>query len=67
METCGYMEITFINPGVDYMVQQIMEFQTEGETKFWSEPLYHFYPQLNKEYAASLSFQIGRASCRERV
>lgn len=50
------MEITFINPGVDYMVQQIMEFQTEGETKFWSEPLYHFYPQLNKEYAASLSF-----------
>ncbi len=38
------MEVTFINPGVDCMIQSIMRFQTEGETGFWSEPLYHFYP-----------------------
>lgn len=50
------MEVTFVNPGVDYMIQQIMEFQTEGESAFWSEPLYHFYPQLDKAYAASLPF-----------
>ena len=48
------MEVTFINPGVDYMIQSIMHFQTEGEAEFWSEPLYHFYPQLDKAYAISL-------------
>ena len=48
------MEVTFINPGVDYMIQSIMHFQAEGEAEFWSEPLYHFYPQLDKAYAISL-------------
>lgn len=50
------MEITFINPGVDYMLHQIMEFQSEDETAFWSDSLYHFFPQLDKAYAASLPF-----------
>ena len=50
------MEITFVNPGVDYMIQRIMAFQSEDESAFWSEPLYHFYPQLDKAYAASLPF-----------
>ena len=48
------MEVTFINPGVDYMIQSIMHFQAEGEAEFWSEPLYHFYPQLDRTFAASL-------------
>ena len=30
------MNIEFINPGVDYMLQRIMDFQTEGESEFWS-------------------------------
>lgn len=50
------MEITFVNPGRDYMIRRIMEFQTEGESAFWSAPLYHFYPQLDKAYAVSLPF-----------
>ena len=50
------MEVTFVNPGIDYMISQIMEFQAEDESAFWSEPLYHFYPQLDKAYAASLPF-----------
>ncbi len=50
------MNIEFINPGVDYMIDRIMDFQTEAESTFWSEPLYHFYPQLDKAYAASLPF-----------
>lgn len=50
------MEVTFINPGVDAMIEKIMAFQTEDETPFWSEPLYHFYPQLDKTYATSLPF-----------
>ncbi len=50
------MEVTFVNPGVDYMIQAIMAFQTEDESTFWAEPLYHFYPQLDKTYAISLPF-----------
>ena len=50
------MNLTFMNPGLDYMLQSIMEFQNEGETDFWTEPLYHFYPQLDKAYAKRLTF-----------
>ena len=50
------MNIKFINPGVDYMIQRILDFQTEAESCFWTEPLYHFYPQLDKAYATSLPF-----------
>lgn len=55
------MNITFVNPGVDYMMQRIMSFQMEEESSFWSEPLYHFYPQLDKAYAASLPFSERKA------
>lgn len=48
------MEVTFVNPGAEYMIQQIM--QTENDSAFWSEPLYYFYPQLDKSYAKSLPF-----------
>lgn len=50
------MELTFFNPGVEYMIQRIMDFQTEDESAFWTKPLYHFYPQLDKVYASSLPF-----------
>ena len=29
------MEVTFVNPGVAYMIQAIMAFQTEDESAFW--------------------------------
>jgi hypothetical protein len=48
------MDITFVNPGVDYMIRNIMELQTDETAAFWSEPLYSFYPQLDKDYAKSL-------------
>ena len=48
------MEVTFLNPGFDEILASIMEFQAEGENSFWSEPLYHFYPQLDRAYAESL-------------
>ena len=50
------MEVTFVNPGVDYMIERIMAFQTEDESAFWSAPLYYFYPQLDKDYATNLPF-----------
>ena len=48
------MNVTFVNPGVDYMVDRILDFQTEGEVAFWAEPLFYFYPQLDKDHADSL-------------
>lgn len=60
------MEVTFMNPGVDYMIQRIMDFQSEDESMFWSEPLYHFYPQLDKAYAAGLPF-LERRSYIEQI
>ena len=50
------MDLIFINPGFDYMIDRIMAFQTEESTAFWSEPLFHFFPQLDREYAESLNF-----------
>jgi len=51
------MNLTFINPGKEYMISSVMLFQTDEETAFWSEPLFHFYPQLDREKAGALSFQ----------
>lgn len=51
------MELQFINPGFEYMINKIMEFQSEETTAFWSEPLYQFYPDLNKQYAYSLCLE----------
>lgn len=50
------MEVRFVNPGIDHMIESILAFQTEEESGFWSDPLYHFYPQLNRDYALSLPF-----------
>ena len=50
------MNIEFVNPGIDYMINRIMEFQTEDEAAFWAEPLYHFYPKLDRGYADQLMF-----------
>ena len=31
------MEVTFINPGIDYMIQSIMHFQAEGVCQLQKE------------------------------
>lgn len=51
------MELTFVNPGVDQMIREIMAFQTEGEAAFWLTPLFAFYPQIDKEYAEKLTYE----------
>jgi len=50
------MHLTFKNPGIDYMLDSIMEFQSDELTPFWFDSLYYFYPQLDKQYSKSLSF-----------
>ena len=50
------MDLTFIDPGFEYMIHGIMAFQTEATTSFWSAPLFQFYPRLDQKYADSLCF-----------
>ena len=50
------MELHVIIPDFEVMFSQIMDFQTEETSPFWSKPLFHFYPQLDEPYALSLSF-----------
>lgn len=51
------MELQIKNPGIDYMIERVMDFQSDDTTDFWTDPLYHFYPQLDREYATSLSLE----------
>ena len=49
------MDIKFIKPDVDYMVQSIMAFQTEKETEFWIIPPL-FYKNLKEHNAAVANY-----------
>ena len=48
------MRVKFENPGLGYMLESIMAFQKEDSSFFWSEPLFYFYPQLDKAYVSTL-------------
>lgn len=43
------MKITYKNPGFEYSLDSISMFQSEEETSFWTDSLFYFYPQLEKE------------------
>lgn len=55
------MELQVRNPGVDYMIERVLDFQSEDTSDFWSAPLYHFYSQLDRNYAAALPWQERKA------
>ena len=42
------MHITYRNPGYEHSIESIMLFQTDEQTPFWSDPILHFYPQIDK-------------------
>lgn len=48
------MEVRFVDPGAAYMIESILAFQGDEQSDFWAKPLYHFYPQLDRTYAAGL-------------
>ena len=43
------MNITYKNPGFSHSIESISLFLTGEETPFWSEPILHFYPQVDKQ------------------
>ena len=48
------MNITFRDPGGDHSVESISLFLSGSETPFWSEPILHFYPQLDRHMLTRL-------------
>lgn len=48
------MNITFFNPGFAHSIDSILLFQADGETPYWSDSLFYFYPQLSKEAFGAL-------------
>lgn len=42
------MNITYKNPGYAHSIDSILLFLTGDETPFWSGPILHFYPQVDK-------------------
>ena len=55
------MDLQIRNPGFDYMIKTIMDFQTKDTSDFWSAPLYHFYPQLDRAHVDKLPPQERKA------
>lgn len=50
------MNITYMNPGYQAMIDSIMLFQTPEETSFWSDSLFYFYPTLDKDIFKMLNY-----------
>ena len=49
------MNIIYKNPGYAHSMDSISLFLTGDETSFWSAPIFHFYPQLDKHTLMSLN------------
>ncbi|MBR5537341.1 MAG: hypothetical protein IKU58_05525 [Clostridia bacterium] len=50
------MNIFYKNPGFEHSIDSIMLFQTEEQTPYWSDSLLYFYPQVDSQTLAKLSF-----------
>lgn len=51
------MKIQYRNPGMQSMIESVLAFQTDGESVYWLDGLYAFYPQIEKNYALSLRWE----------
>lgn len=61
------MHIEFVNPGFEYMLNSIMEFQKDDVSSFWNDSLFYFFKELDKEYAYSLSTERRREYFEEKM
>ena len=46
------MNVTFRNAGFEYSIESILLFQTEDTNSYWSDSLYYFYPEINRNIQA---------------
>lgn len=51
------MKITYVNPGLQAMIDSVMLFQTDHENSYWSDPVFYFYPSLDKALFQTLDLE----------
>ena len=61
------MHIEFVNPGFQYMLDSIMEFQKDNISAFWNDSLFYFFKELDKEYSYSLSIEKRKKYFEEKL
>lgn len=61
------MDIRFTVPDEARQIASILDFQTEDESAFWTEPLFHFYPQLQRERAEKMTHRERMAYIAETM
>lgn len=61
------MKLTFENPGFSHSIHSILLFLEEGENPFWSDPICHFFPQLDKARLFSLDLEGKQAYITETL
>ena len=42
------MDLIYKYPGKEYSINSILEFQRDEQSAFWSEPLFHFFPNIDR-------------------
>lgn len=61
------MHIKFVNPGFEYMLDSIMEFQKDDSASFWNDSLFYFFKELDKDHAYSLSAEKRKEYFAEKL
>lgn len=59
------MDLTFQDPGLEYSLAHILDFQAEGMSDYWRDGLFLFYPQLDRAHFDALEAGARPAYLRE--
>lgn len=61
------MDLRFRDPGLDHSLNMILEFQKPGQSGWWRDSLFHFYPQLDRARFDALSSEKQAAYLRREL
>ena len=50
------MNLIYKYPGKEYSINRILEFQGDEQSGFWSEPLFHFFPDIDRDLFKSFNY-----------
>ena len=61
------MHLTFCDPGLDYSLNQILDFQSAEMSEYWRDGLFFFYPQLNRNHFDQLDLPSKQCYLQEEL
>lgn len=59
------MNLIYRYPGIKYSIDSIMEFQGDEQSAFWSEPLFHFFSEIDREVFKGFDYNQRRVYLNE--